>query len=170
MGLVGGRPGPKKRTAGAAARIALVLFIGGLAQLVGASSARADFQVRSPIVEYREFEFEHNGSVTFDHKSKLNKDQSYTFSLGLGVTPFWKIELEGETGAPPGENLRYTATTLENTFQLTPQGKYWADLGCFLEYSQGAPRSTNTVKFGPIVQKGTRFRRQAVCLHTLNVF
>jgi hypothetical protein len=114
----------------------------------------ADFQVRSPIVEYREFEFEHNGSVTFDSKSELNKDQSYTFSLGLGVMPFWKIELEGETEAPPGQNLSYTATTLENTFQLTPQGKYWADLGFFFEYSQGALRdSTNTVKFGPIVQK-----------------
>jgi hypothetical protein len=100
MGLVGGGPGPRKRSVDIAAPTALALSIVGLAQVAGASSAWADFQVRSPIVEYREFEFEHNGSVTFDHKSELNKDQSYTFSLGLGVTPFWKIELEGETGAP----------------------------------------------------------------------
>jgi hypothetical protein len=64
-------------------------------------------------VEYRGFEFEHNGSISYDHKSDLNKDQTYTYSLGLGVTPFWKIELEGETGAPPGGNLSCFATTIE---------------------------------------------------------
>ena len=171
MGLVDGGPGPKKPTATSAARLALLLSIAEFSQLASASSARADFQVRSPIVEYREFEFEHNGSVTLDSKSDLNKDQSYTFSLGLGVTPFWKIELEGETEAPPGENLRYTATTLENIFQLTPPGKYWADLGFFFEYSQGTLRdSTNTVKFGPIVQKETPGFGRYNLLHTLNVF
>jgi FTR1 family protein len=149
--------------------VAAVLITSGL--LAWPNTARADFQVRSPIVEYREFEFEHNGSVTFDHKADLNKDQSYTYSLGVGVTPFWKLELEGETGAPPGGNLSYQATTIENTFQLTPQGKYWADLGFFAEYSQGTLRdSTNTVKAGPIVQKETPAFGSYNLLHTLNVF
>lgn len=170
MGLIGGGPGSQKRSAGAASQTALVLFIVGVAQFVGASNARADFKVRSPIVEYREFEFEHNGSVTFDHKNELNKAQSYTYSLGVGVTPFWKIELEAETGALPGRNLSYNATTIENTFQLTPQGKYWADIGLFFEYSHANPRgSANSVKFGPIVQKETSGFGKYGLLHTANL-
>ncbi len=149
--------------------MAAILVASGL--IAWPNPAHADFQVRSPIVEYREFEFEHNGSVTFDHKPDLNKDQSYTYSLGIGLTPFWKVELEGETQSPPGGNLSYQATTLENTFQLTPQGKYWADLGFFAEYSHGAPRgSTNTVKVGPIAQKETPGFGSYNLLHTLNVF
>ena len=172
MGLVGTRQGPKKQQViGGATKSALVLLVVGFASLTGAPRAYADFLVRSPIVEYREIEFEHNGSVSFDRKRELNKEQSYTYALGLGVTPFWKIELEGETGAPPGGNLTYAATTVENFFQLTPQGKYWADLGLFFEYSQGAPRdSANTVKFGPMVQKETEGFGPHGLLHTLNLF
>ena len=173
-----GRIGPagsgtklQKPSVGSAAQAALAVLGVGFAQFAAASSAQADFQVRSPLVQYREFEFEHNGSVTLDRKSDLNKDQSYTVSIALGVTPFWKIELEGGTRAPPGEKLTYTATTIENIFQLTPQGKYWADLGLFVEYSQSARRGfANTVKLGPIVQTETQGFGKYGLLHTLNLF
>jgi hypothetical protein len=152
-------------------RTGFAMFFVSLAQLAGASGARADFQVRSPIVDYREFEFEHNGAVTFDRKRELNKDQSYTYSVGVGVTEFWQIEFEAETGAAPGSNLSFNATTIENTFQLTPQGKYWADFGFFFEYSHGALRDfADGVKFGPIVQKETAGFGQYGLLHTLNLF
>jgi hypothetical protein len=120
-----------------------------------ADSARADFQVRHPIVEEGEFEFEHNGAVSFDKSnSGLNNAQSYTNSIGYGVTSFWQTELEGESGADPGRNLHYDATTWENIFQLTPQGKYWADLGFFAEYSRAADRgAADGVSFGPLVEK-----------------
>src|SRR5258706_10712508 len=72
-----------------------------------AAPARADFQVRSPIIDFQEWEFEHNGSVTFDKpKSGLNNDQSYTFALGYAPFTWWRIELEGETEAPPGGKLQ----------------------------------------------------------------
>lgn len=156
-------------------RPAVPVFAGVIAVIAGLcglpASARADFQVRSPLVDYREFEFEHKGAVTFDRKPELNRDQSYTHAIGFGVTPFWKIELEAETGALPDGNLRYLATTIENTFQLTPQGKYWADYGLFVEYSHGAQRGfTNTVKAGPIVQKETAGFGPYTLLHTLNLF
>jgi hypothetical protein len=142
-----------------------------LATALDAGAARADFQVRSPIVDYLEWEFEHNGSVTFDKKkSGLNNDQSYTFSLGYGPLPWWGVEIEGETEAAPGRNLQYNATTLENMFQLTPQGKYWADLGFFLEYSQAAQRgSPNEITFGPVVQKEAPGFGSIGSLHTLNL-
>jgi hypothetical protein len=115
---------------------AVALLAVGLGILGGALGAQAaDFHVRSPIVDYRELEFEHNGAVTFDKKdSDLNNNQSYNYTVGVGVTPFWFLEVEGDTVATPETTLRYSATTLENTFQLTPQGKYWADLGFFVEY------------------------------------
>jgi hypothetical protein len=134
--------------------------------------AHADFKVHSPIVEYREFEFEHNGVTTFDKKkSGLSNNQSYTNEIGYGVTPFWQVEIEGETEAPSGTNLRYSATTIENTFQLTPQGEYWADLGFFAEYSHSASRIvSNSTKFGPIVQKEASGFWNSQLLHTLNLF
>jgi len=117
--------------------------------------ARADFRILDPIVDYRELELEHNGDVTFDEpKSGLNNGQSYTYAIGYGVTPWWRPELEGEFEAVPGGNHRFAATTMENTFQLTEQGKYWADLGFFAEFSHAARRTDpDTVTFGPLVQK-----------------
>ena len=156
----------------APAMSATVAMIAVISTLLGwPTAALADLQVRSPIVEYQEFEFEHNGAVALDHRRGQNTDQSFTYSLGYGITPFWKLELEAETGAEPGQRLAYRATTLENTFQLTTQGQYWADLGIFAEYSQSTKRgSANTGKFGPIAQKETAGFGSYRLLHTLNLF
>jgi high-affinity iron transporter len=166
-----GKSRPSRGTPARGARHAAMLAAVGFAALGTAPDARADFKVRSPIVDYRELEFEHNGDTTFDKKkSGLSNNQSYTNEIGYGVTPFWGIELEGEMEAPSGTNLRYAATTLENTFQLTPQGAYWADFGFFAEYSHSAIRqSPNSITFGPIVQKEAGGFGNAPTLHTLNV-
>jgi hypothetical protein len=136
------------------------------------SPARAEFQVRSPIVDFGELEIEHNGSITLDKKdSGFNHKQSYTNSIGYGVTPWWMVELEGEWGADADQQLRYDATTFENLFQLTPQGEYWADAGFFAEYSQSNRRGDpNTFEFGPIVQKQTGGFFNSDSLHTINLF
>jgi hypothetical protein len=138
----------------------------------GSAPARAEFKIFYPTVDYREIEFEHNGDTTFDRaKSGKSNNQSYTNEVEVGATPFWKLGLEAETAAPSGENFRYEATTVENLFQLTPQGKYWADLGFFAEYSHAASRAdADTITFGPIVQKevGDLFGQDT--LHTLNLF
>jgi hypothetical protein len=106
-----------------------------------ARPALADLQVRMPEVDYREFEFEHNGLVTFDTKgSPLNHAQSYTNSIGYGVLPWWEIELEGELASGGGQHLTWDAVTLENTFQLTEPGEYFFNLGFFFEYSQSTQR------------------------------
>jgi hypothetical protein len=137
----------------------LKTLLGGAAAAASmfATPARAEFKLHYPIVDYREFEFEHNGDVTFDRRnSGLNNRQSYTDEIGYGFLPFWEPELEGEFEAIPGQNQRFDATTLENTFQLTPQGEYWADLGFFAEYSQATSRTDpNSITFGPLVQKQT---------------
>ncbi len=146
----------------------------GLALLgcLAARSARADLQVRMPTVDYRELEFEHNGLVTFDAKgSPLNHAQSYTNAISYGVLPWWGIELEGEMASGGGQHLTWDAVTLENTFQLTPPGEYFFNLGFLLEYSQSTQRSSpSSVTFGPIIQKELNDVLGLDTLHTLNLF
>jgi len=143
----------------------------GLGAAATASPAQAEFKLRYPFVDYREIEFEHNGDTTFDRsKSGKNNNQSYTHEIEVGATPFWLFGLEAETGAASGENLRYEATTFENIFQLTPQGKYWADLGFFAEYSHAASRrDADSFTFGPLIQKELSDVMGTDTVHTLNL-
>jgi high-affinity iron transporter len=140
--------------------------------LCGSRPAWADLRVRMPTVEYRELELEHNGLFTFDNKgSDLNGQQSYTNSIGYGVLPWWKIELEGELAGGPGVERTYEATTFENTFQLTEPGKYFFNLGLFVEYSQATGQTNpNSFTFGPIIQKELNDILGVDSLHTLDVF
>lgn len=137
--------------------------------------ARAEFKLRYPNIEYREFEFEHNGSVTFDKRgSGLNNNQSYPTEIEYGVLPFWKPGIEGEWEAEPGGNFHMNAVTFENFFQLTPQGKYWADFGFFAEFSHATGRTDpDSFTFGPLVQKEASeifgLDLGADTLHTLNL-
>jgi hypothetical protein len=140
--------------------------------LCGAWPAWADLHVRMPNVEYREFEYEHNGLFGLDKKgSDLNGQQSYTNAFAYGVTPWWKIELEGELAAERGLPLTWEATTIENFFQLTETGKYFFNLGFFLEYSQATGQTNpNEFVFGPIIQKELNDVLGIDSLHTLNLF
>ncbi len=147
-----------------------VILAGCLAALPCA--ARADLYVRSPLVEYRELEFEHYGFYGLDRKgSPFDGGQSYVAAVGYGVLPFWKVEVEPETGNLPGGAVRYLATTIENTFQLTPDGKYFANLGLFVEYTHSAvDHLPSSFAFGPIIQKQLYGVAGLDSLHTLNVF
>jgi hypothetical protein len=134
--------------------------------------AYAELQVRVPQVDYLELEFEHDGLVTFDTKgSPLNHSQSYTNDIGYGVTPWWEVELEGEMAAGGGQHLDWTATTMENTFQITEPGKYFFNLGFFAEYSQSTLQGEpSSFTFGPIIQKELNDVLGFDTLHTVNLF
>ena len=148
------------------------LFAAFFGMLAFASSAFAELKVRSPLVTWREAEFEHNGLITFDRRrSGLNGNQSYTYELGYGVTPWWQVELEVETQALAGQNQRVNARTIESTFQVLPQGKYWIDLGFFAEYSNSViPGEPSEIVIGPILQKEAPGFLGATTLHTVNAF
>jgi hypothetical protein len=143
----------------------------GIAALIGGAPAHAEFKVRYPVIDYQEFEVEHNGSVTFDKKnSAKNNNQSYPTEVEVGILPFWAVGIEANIEANSGENVHYQATALESYLQLTPQGKYWADLAFFTEFERPANRnSTHSVTFGPLVQKEVPNIFGIDTLHTLNV-
>ena len=151
----------------------VICLIMAFASMLGfASPAFAELKVRSPLVTWREVEFEHSGLLTFDkRKSSLNGNQSYTYELGYGVTPWWLVELEVETQALAGQNHRLNARTIENTFQILPQGKYWIDLGLFAEYTNSVIRGEpSEIVVGPILQKEAPGFLGATTLHTVNAF
>jgi hypothetical protein len=142
-----------------------------LAGLIGGAPAHAEFKLRYPTIDYREFEVEHNGAVTFDKRnSGKNNNQSYPTEVEVGILPFWTVGIEANVEAESGEKLHYKATALESFLQLTPQGKYWADLTFFTEFERPANRNAaHSVTFGPLVQKEVPDIFGIDTLHTLNV-
>ena len=127
-----------------------------MAQILAAlAPALAELRVRSPTVEEGEIELEHVGALLFDRRypSRM-REQVYTNSIGYGLTSWWKAELEMQLLHEPGQSLHYQATTLENTFQITPRGRYYLDVGFFVEYAKAMRREDHdTITLGPIVQK-----------------
>src|SRR5256885_7982953 len=121
-----------------------------------------DLKIRSPIIEAGEVEFEHN--------FVFGRGKTTVHEIEYGLTDWFKPGIEVEFAADPGQGLHYDAAALEGFFQLTPQGKYWADLGIFVEYEQtgrtGDPRS---LKIGPMIQKELQLPGLSM-LNTANVF
>jgi hypothetical protein len=121
----------------------------GAGIVIGAAPLQAeaqDLKIRSPIIETHELEFENN--FVFGH------GKTAVHELEYGFTDWLKLGVEAELAADPGYGFRYDSAALEGFLQLTPQGKYWADVGLFAEYEhtarQGDPRA---LTFGPLVQK-----------------
>src|SRR5215472_16944045 len=135
------------------------------------SAAQAQFKVRYPIVDYREFEIEHFADTTFGPaKSGQSNNQRYTNEYGFGPLPNWFVELGNEFRALNGENITYDATEIEQYLQLTPTGKYFADAALFGEFEYPAHKAdAKTYIFGPLAQ--TEFGAIAGYsgLHTLNL-
>src|SRR5262249_54366602 len=134
-----------------AVAIALLVLAGvGLAGV-----AHADFKIHSPIVEYGEFEIEHNGSYTFDSNPANKHNETGTLEIGYGVLPWWGTELEfawSRTASDPPRRL--DEINWENTFQLAEQGEYWLDPGIFAEIGKSTRvGNTNHIESGPSMQK-----------------
>ena len=146
------------------AAVIISLVSAGLAL---AHAARADFTIHAPIVEYQEFEVEHNGSYTFDPNPGNKHNETGTLELGYGVLPWWGTELEfawsRTAGDPP---RRLDEINWENTFELTDQGAYWLDPGIFAEIGKSTRvGNANHFEIGPTLQK-----EWGNTVHVLNLF
>jgi hypothetical protein len=151
-----------RRNRGLAPVISGALF--GLAFIAaGAAPAQADdLKIRSPIIESHELEWENNFTI--------GQRKTAVSEIEYGFTDWLKLGLEGEWAADPGHGFHYDAAAVEGFVQLTPQGKYWADLGLFAEYEHTARRGDpRSITIGPLVQKETPFFGGLSALHTLNV-
>ncbi len=119
-----------------------------------------DLKIRSPIIESGELEFENNFTI--------GRSKNAVHELEYGFNDWLKLGAEAELAADPGHGFHFDSTAVEGFLQLTPQGRYWADLGLFVEYEhtarQGDPRA---LTFGPLIEKEAQLFGLNT-LHTVN--
>ena len=119
-----------------------------------------DLKIRSPIIESGELEFENNFTI--------GRSKNAVHELEYGFNDLLKLGAEAELAADPGHGFHFDSAALEGFLQLTPQGRYWADVGLFVEYEhtarQGDPRA---ITFGPLIEKEAQLFGLNT-LHTVN--
>lgn len=127
----------------------MILALSVLAPSALAGPAEA---VYSPIVHWREWEFELKGG-TQDWGNPGLGERAGKLAVAYGLMPRWLVEFEAEYSKTPGSPARIEEFEWENVFQLTEQGRYWADVGLFAELSRNRLERTNTLEAGPMFQK-----------------
>lgn len=126
----------------------------------GAEAGADDLKIRSPIIESQELEFENNFT--------LGRSKNTVHEFEYGFTDWLKLGVEGELAADPGHGFHYDSTAVEGFLQLTPQGKYWADVGLFAEYENTARTGDpKALTIGPLVEKEVQLLGLNT-LHTVN--
>ncbi|HIJ61096.1 MAG TPA: hypothetical protein HPQ04_00240, partial [Rhodospirillaceae bacterium] len=141
--------GGARRAAAAAATATVV----GL--LLAPAPARADFKIDQPYVEEGEYELEYEGFVARDKLHDRDNEQGHLVSLGYGFTDYWRLELGGNVvrDSQTGRSS-YAGTSVENVFQLTEAGEYWADAGLMAKYAWASRRGDrDQIELEPILRK-----------------
>lgn len=133
-----GRPGatPRGRNPRRSAdAMALILCAAGTLVFRPHPAAALDTKVYSPHVVEGELAFEQRGFAAFDGDPQKDRFVKTRYELEYGLTSWWKTALIGEAERSAGKDgpFKYTATALENLFQLTEPGEYWLDLGFYTE-------------------------------------
>jgi len=146
---------------------AAVVAMAVLALVFPARRARADdFIVYAPYVTASQSEFELRGYRVTDGRADLGGSSAAELSVAHGFTSWWKAEVYlAEYLQAPGTPSGFQGYEFENTFQLTPPGEYWADLGFLASYERNtAAGARDALEFGPLIEK--TFGRYA---HTVNL-
>lgn len=122
----------------------------GLAALTPLASATAFAgvdKVYDPYVEKGEVELEARGVHDLD-----SGDYKTKVGIGYGVTSRWFVE-GYLIGKREHGHFEVEAAEIENKFQLTEQGQYWADFGALVELERELDHDVWEAKVGPLVQK-----------------
>lgn len=128
----------------------------GLALLATLNVAHADdFIVYTPYVTATQSEVELRGFGYADGRADYSGTTAAELSVAHAFTDWWKPELYlARYESTPGAGSQMLGYEFENTLQLTPQGKYWADFGFLASYEHNI-RAANldAVEFGPLLAK-----------------
>lgn len=114
-----------------------------------------DFIVYSPYVNQGQSEVEMYGFDYKDSRRNFNGTSGYNISVAHAVSSWWKPELYiGEFNRDPGGTTHLSGYEFENTFQLSTQGEFWADLGFLASYAYNKqPDIQSRIEFGPLFEK-----------------
>lgn len=103
-------------------------------------------------VEQGEFEVEMRGIHVVDDDF-IEGASASLIGVGYGVNAKWFVEGYAEVEDLPGEDPEIEAYELENRFQLTEQGQYFADFGLLVEVEKVRELDIIELKGGPLIQK-----------------
>ncbi|MEQ1704593.1 MAG: transporter [Rickettsiales bacterium] len=98
------------------------------------SSNAYALNVYSPYVEEGMLEIESKNRFDFDDRASEDNFRQHKLAVEYGFTSQWKAALYGELEKENGSGYKYTATEIENIFQFTEVGEYWADVGALVAY------------------------------------
>ncbi len=137
------------------ARRARTLALGAILLLAAGVAQADDFIVYSPHVLATQTEIELRGYGYGDSRADFNGGRAAELSISHAFTGWWKPELYlARYQREPGSNGRLLGYELENTFQFTQPGEYWADFGFLASYEhQIVAGKPDAVEFGPLVEK-----------------
>lgn len=110
-----------------------LIALAGLCAL-NANPALAVDKLYSPYVSKGEWEVEYFGAKSVDGNDTKDNAQKHQFSVGYGVTDYWKTEVYANFEKAPQDNLTFDSWEWENIFQFTKKGEYFVDMGGSLAY------------------------------------
>lgn len=154
-GLMLARSGRLRFTAPhAAAAAALMLTLTGLGPVSTPTAHAGDFTVYAPSVSPGENEIEARAYTGWNGKASSGDQRSFKLGFGRNFTERWFSEFYVAGAQRYGGPFKLEEFEWENRLQLTPQGKYWVDVGLLNEIE--IPRFAEApyeVKFGPLFGK-----------------
>lgn len=115
-------------------------------------AAQAD-KVYSPIIDEGEWELESRQLFSHDGDPAQNGQQKHIFEAAYGAKSYWSTGVLLEVERAPGEDAKATHVAWENIFQLTPQGKYWIDVGAYVELEKGLNGEANEIETKLLLEK-----------------
>lgn len=122
--------------------------------MTGIGNVHADIdKVYGTTVEQGELEVELRGVHVIDDDFGREGDSTMKIGVGYGAGARWFVEGYLEVEDTRGENPEIEAYELENRFQLTEQGEYFADFGLLVEVEKVRELDIIELKGGPLIQK-----------------
>ncbi len=144
---------PKAATASRLGRVSAVIPVVAAVGLMFSPQAHAGDKVYSPIVEEGEWELETRLLFSHDRDPSLNGAANHVFEIGYAPTSYWATSVLLEYERDPGKTGQATHFAWENIFQLTPQGKYWLDVGAYVELEKGLNGHPDEIETKMLLEK-----------------
>lgn len=113
-----------------------------------------DYIVYPAAIEAGERAIEIRGARQIDDDDELDGSGVMKLAVETTMTDFWLIAPYLEFEKEGDEDLKLEAVEIENRFQLTPQGKYWLDVGFLVEaefHVDGEDKKK--LRYGPLLEK-----------------
>ena len=131
----------------------LRIFVLALAMLAMHSARAGIDKVYDPLVELGEVELETRGLYASDADPWRDGAAKTKIGIGYGLTSRMFIEGYAELEKPAMGDYEVEAYELEAKFQLTEQGRYFADFGLLTELEKARQANEWEFKVGPLIQK-----------------